>query len=199
MTFSLTSKAIDENIPAISVSFLVIAMAFKEDYIAIDELTSIEVQDELEMQTESTDRQGYPLYNGTNLPMPFATASDVGTLVPGLSVDDAVEGVSFNSATFYDALHYLTIEGKMKKVQSGLKWLTLTPNRPFAKIRIHQKSKTKRMNEYASLCVLINVPETGRFDQLAAVGDITAATNYVRADLVYRYNEWNPDFNFKKV
>ncbi len=199
LTFSLTSKAIDDNIPAISVSFMPIHTAFKEDYIAIDELSSFEVQDILELQTEATDRQGFPLYAGTDLPEPFANSADVGTSVPGLSVDDSIEGVAFNSGQFYDALHYQTIEGKLKKVQSGLKWLTLTPNRPIAKIRIHQKSKTKRMNEYTFFGLLINVPVTGFFRQVAAAGDITAATNYVRADVKYRYNEWNQDFNFKKV
>ena len=62
----------------------------------------------------------------TDLPEPFTNAGDVGTLVPGLTADDSIEGVTFSNTAYYDALHYQTIEGKLKKVQSGLK--RLTPN-----------------------------------------------------------------------
>ncbi len=196
---SLTSKALDDNLPAVRMAFMPIHMNFKEDYIAIDELTSIEVQDEIEMQTESTDRQGYPLYNGTDLPEVVAGTGIIGTNVPGLTTDQKIEGVAFNDFTFYNALHYLTIEGKLKTVIGGLKWLTLTPNRPVATVNIHQHNSTKRMNEYAFRGVMVHVPEVGGFNQIVATGDITAATNYVRCDVWYRYNEWNPDFIFQKV
>ncbi len=199
LRLSLTSKAIDDNLTAVRCAFMVQALAFKEDYIAIDELSSLEVQDILELQTESTDRQGGPLYTGTDMPAAYTGSDSVGAAVPFLTTDDNLEAVAFIDSQYYNSIHYLTIEGKMKKVQSGLKWLTLTPNRPTATIRIHQKSSTKRMNEYAFLGCMVHVPVVDSEKQIPLTADITAATNYVRCDFRYRYNEWNPDFNFKKV
>ncbi len=66
--FTLTSKFMDDNLTAIRFSTMLIHMAFINDYTAIDELTTFEIQDVLHMQTESTDRQGGPLYvAGTDL------------------------------------------------------------------------------------------------------------------------------------
>ncbi len=200
LRFALTSKALDENLPSVRVSFMPIHMAFKEAYTAIDELSSTEVQDVLELQTEDTDRQGGPLYVAAkDMPTAFSNSSLVGTNVPFLDTTQSLEAVAFSDSNYYNSLQFRTIEGKLKQVQSGLKWLTLTKNRPFAKIRIHMKSNVKRLNPFTFFGVLVNVPIFGKFQQPLDTNDITVATDYVRCDFGYRYNEWNPDFNFKKV
>ncbi len=195
LKFSLTSKAIDDNIPAIQVSFMLIKMAFKEGYIAIDELTSEEVQDVLELQTESTDRQGFPLYNGTKIVEKFSGSATLHANVDGLTTTQVIEGVTFSESTFYNALHYKTTSGMLKSSTRGLKWLTLTPNRPVAKVTLHIDSKVKRMNEYTFYGLLINVPIASSQYQIPVTADITAATNYVSVDVNCRYNEWNLEFN----
>ena len=60
-------------------------MSFLEDYIAIDELSSLETQDVLEMQSEATDRQGYPLYNAVDMVAKYTGSSTLATNVPGLT------------------------------------------------------------------------------------------------------------------
>lgn len=199
LRFALTSKAIDDNIPSIRMAFMPLNLSFLEDYTAVDELTSIDVKDVLELQTESTDRQGGALYAGTDIPAAYTGSDSLGTGVPFLTVDDNAEGVAFNANVFYNAIHYHTIAGKLKTVQRGLKWLTLTPNRPIASINIRLASKSKRMNPYNYFGVLVHVPAVGNEHQNPVTADITAATNYVRMDFAYRYNEWNQDFNFKKI
>ncbi len=74
-----------DKIHAVQCCYMPIHMAFKEDYTAIDELTSVETQDVLEMQTEATDRQGFPLYNAVDLVTKFGTASTMPVNQPGLT------------------------------------------------------------------------------------------------------------------
>ncbi len=195
---NLTSKAIDDNLPSVRFAVMVIALAFKNNYTVIDDLSSVETQDVLELQTEDTDKQGYPLWNGTDMLEAAAGSADLAATVPGLTTDQQIEGVAFSETTYYDALSYLTIAGKMKSLQSGLKWYTLTPNKPFINIPIHIKSSAKTINEFTFQGVLIHVPVVDSGDQNLSTLDITAATGYVRCNVNFRYYEWHQDFDFKR-
>ncbi len=199
--FAMTSKALDDNIPAISVAFMPIKMAFIEDYTADDELSGLAVQEIVEMQTESTDRQGFPLYTGSanKIVEKFSGSATLHADVDGLTTTQVIEGVAFNPSTFYNAIHFQTNAGKIKNAVRGLKWITLTQNRPVATVKIRIDSKTKRMNEFTFFGVLIHCPILGSNFQIPSAGDITAATNYVVVDTFCRYNEWNHDFNHRML
>ncbi len=82
---SLAKGAITENVPAVRIGYMPIFMSFKEPYIAIDELSSAEVQDILELQTESTDRQGFPLYNNVDMRTKYTSSAVLDAAVPGLT------------------------------------------------------------------------------------------------------------------
>ncbi len=199
LKISLTSKAIDDNIPAIRIAFMVIKMSFKENYIAIDELSSSEVQDILTLQTESTDRQGFPLFAGPKIAEKFTNSSLMHANVPGLTTNQKIEGTAFVASDYYNAIHYKTIAGKLKNSTRGLKWLTLTQNRPIANIKIHIDSKVKRANEYTFYGLLVYCPVVNTTEQIPVTADITAATNYVFCDFYARWNEWNQRFNSKML
>ncbi len=109
-----------------------------------------------------------------------------------------IEGVAFSTNEFYDGLHFLTIANKLKAVQGGLKWLTLTKNRPVREINIKLRGKTKAMNDKTFFGVLVFCPSAGSSNQLMAVSDTTDVT-HVYAQVRVRYNEWNAEFNHKKV
>ncbi len=86
LQFSLTKGALEtDKVHAMNIQFMPIFMSFKEDYIAIDELSSSEIQDVLEMQTETTDRQGFPLYTTTKLTEKFAGSATLDAAQPGLT------------------------------------------------------------------------------------------------------------------
>ncbi len=201
ITFAMTSKALDDNIPAIKVAFMPIKMAFIEDYTADDELSGLAVQEIVEMQTESTDRQGFPLYTGSanKIVEKFAGGATLHADMDGLTTTQVIEGVAFNVGTWYNSIHFQTNAGKIKSVTRGLKWITLTQTRPVAKVKIAIDSKTKRMNEFTFFGVLIHCPILGGIHQIPSAGDITAATNYVSVDTFCRYNEWNHDFNHRMI
>ncbi len=200
LRFSLTSKALDENLPGIRMAFMPIHMAFIDDYTAIDELSTLEVQDVLEMQTESTDNQGGPLYvAATDLPEGTAGQALYSVKTPFLDTDTGLEAVAFDPNAYYNMMHFMTNSGKLKATQSGLKWFILDANRPTMSFDIHIRPKVKRMNKFTYFGCLIHVPIHSNTDQIINTGDITAATQYVNVNVRARYSEWNQDFNSRKV
>ncbi len=197
--FSLTKACLEtDKIHAVRCAFMPIFMAFKDNYTAIDEVANFEVQDSLEMQFETTDRQGYPLYNGVKMANSYTNSGLLPTNVPGLTATQIIEGVPFVTNAFYDSIHWLTISGKVKGSVGGLKWFTLTRSKPVKRIKIFIKAKVKRMNPYTFCGLLTIVPKVDTPDQYAISGE-TTNVNHVKVDINTRFNEWNQDYDFGKV
>ncbi len=84
--FSLTKLAlVTDGLTAVRGAYMPIFMSFLENYTAIDEKSTLDISEVLEMQTESTDRQGYPLYNAVDMPVMFGTSTTMGANLPGLT------------------------------------------------------------------------------------------------------------------
>ncbi len=199
LDFSLTKGALHtDNVDIMKMAFMVIKLAFKEDYIAIDELSTFETQDVLEVTTEATDRQGYPLWNGTKLTEKFTNSALLNTQVPGLTTTQVMEGVDFKTNDYYNLLHYMTNRKKLMALQRGLKWFTISRDRPHKTFKIKIDPKVKAMNEYTQFGVLIHCPQVDSHDQFVIAGDVTAIP-HVNVQMSCRYNEWNENFNMKLV
>ncbi len=199
LRLSLTKLFMTDNLTAIRFAIMPIHMAFIDDYTAIDELSSLETQDVVEMQTESTDRQGYPLYANVKMDEKYANSALLSAVVPGLTTTQVLESVAFSEDDYYDMLHYQTNAGKLKSIQGGLKWFTLTRRFPTMRFPIRLHSATKRANAYMFNGVLIHVPTVDTINQIPITADVTAAGKYLECAVSTRFNEWNQDFNFKKV
>ncbi len=197
--FHLTKGLLEtDKVHALKCYYMPIFLSFKEDYIAIDELSSSETQDILKMQTEATDRQGFPLYNNNKLAEKFTGGGTFPTTQPGLTTTQIAEGVAFDTEAFYDALHYKTISGKLKTLQGGLKNFMLTRQRPFKQFMFRLRSKTKRMNPFNFFGIIAGAYQVDTHEQLPIATD-TSAIQHVHCVFKCRYNEWNQDFNFKRV
>ncbi len=109
-----------------------------------------------------------------------------------------IEGVAFNQHDYYNALHYMTISGKLKACQGGLKWHTLTKNRPIKILNFKTPSKSKRMVEKSFFGVLLFVPPVDDLHQIAIASETTNVT-HVKVFAMARYNEWNPQFEMSRV
>ncbi len=199
VTFSLTKGALEtDSLHLVRCAIMKIATAFKEDLTAIDELSSNEVQDILELTSESTDRQAYPLWNGTDMAEKFTNSALMPTNVPALTTNQRLEGVAFSSEAYYDSNQYETIAGKLRSCNFGLKWFTLTRQKPFKKFMISLPSKCKAINEYTQLSLLTHVPAAGTHEQYHIATDTTNIT-HVNVDVKIRYYEWHQGFNFEKL
>ncbi len=200
MRFSLADAGIiTDKIKSLRACFMPIFMSFKEDYTAIDELSSLETQDILEMQTESTDRQGFPLYNDVKMVEKFAGSALMSTTMPGLTTTQVLEGVAFDINAYYNMLDYQTNSGKLKTLQGGLKWFTLDSFRNHSKtFDIRIRPKVKFMNPHTFFGVLIGMPAASTNYQDPVVAD-TTNINHLSVNIHTRFNEWNENFDFKKV
>ncbi len=195
----LTKGALEtDKIHALRLAIMPIMMAFKENYIAADEKSTLAVEDVLEVQTETTDRQGGPLYNDVKMVERFSNSALMHSRVPFLTTTQVLEGVAFSPQTLYDSMHYFTIAGKVRASHGGLKWLTLTRNRPYIKIRTKLASKTKAMNPFTFFGLMVYVPEVGSQYQIPVAGD-TTNISHVGCIIHNRYNEWNQGFDMEKV
>ncbi len=198
---SLTKGAVvTDALPAIKFGFMPIFTSF-EDQSANDELSSVEIKDALELTSETTDRQAYPLYSGAanKVVEKFAGSATLSATQPGLTTTQVMEGVAFSNEVYYDMLHYMTNSGKLKACQGGMTWRTLTKRIPVMRFPIHLRSKTRNMVPYNFLGLLFQVQKAGTHYQYGAVGDSTANLPHVEVNFTLRANEWNQNFNFKKV
>ena len=188
MQISMTKEALHtDQLDMINVAFMPIHMAFLDDYEALDDLSGMQIEDILEMQHNTTNRNGYALYNGNQIEDKYSSSGDLHADEPGLTTNQ-IEEVDFDIDGYYNALQYKMNAPKLKKVTSGLKWLTLTRNSPIRNIKIGLKSNIKKMNPYAYLGVLVLVPETNTEYQIPVNGH-TSSTNHINVSFKTRYLE----------
>lgn len=198
MRLTLTKDAITtDNVEALRVGIMSIHGAF-EDFDAKDELTGVTVGDCLELTKETTDRQTYPIYDGTDLTDKWTNSAHLNTSAMGLTADSGLENVVFDYDLFYDALNYYTISDKLKRVQDGLRWITLTKNNPTRVIKFNIKTNTKAINPYTFLGHLVTMPVSGSKYQIPVQADVTNV-DHLYVDYRCRYLEWNDNFNHERA
>ncbi len=199
ITFNMTYGAIQtDKIHSVKVFYMPIFTAFREGLQAIDELSQLETQDILELTSETTDRQAYPLWNAVDMKEPFTDSANLAGAVPGLTGGQSMEAVAFDIDAYYNMLHYMTNGKKLASMNGGLRNFTLTPDRNFKRLRFRMRPTTKRMNEYAFFGVLVYVPTVDSYYQYGEAGN-TTDIKHVNVHAMYRYNEWNQGFDFEMV
>ncbi len=198
--FSLTKLALEtDKLHMVRCAFMMIHTAFKEDLIANDELSGLDISEILELDSETTDRQAYPLWNDVDMKDAYGTtAALLATNVPSLDTNQGIEGVAFSQTVYYDAINYYTNANKLKKVSSGLKWFTLTKNKPYREFNLFIHSKNKFMNPYSFMGCLVHIPGAQTKNQIPIDAD-TTDVNHVRVDVNARYYEWNGQYNMKRI
>ncbi len=194
--FQMSKEALEtDKVHVLKFGTMVIHTSFMDGQLAEDEVSGLDLNEILRLQNESTDRQTFPLFNNVKMKTFKSNVTlDLPAETPGLTTDLEIEGVVFNEGTYYNALAYLTNGNKLKTIQDGLKWHTLTKDRPSQTIRFFQNEATKYMNPYAFLGLLITVPTNASPHQWGKPGD-TTDVNHLEVSYRYRYNEWNHEFN----
>lgn len=198
LRISLTKDAVGtDNIQALRLAFMTIHGAF-EDFDAKDELTTVTVGDVLELTKETTDRQTYPIYNDTKINEKYSGSATLDAKAMGLTATQVIEHVAFDPDLYYDALNYYTISDKLKKVQDGLRWITLTQQNPTRLLRFNIKTNVKSMNPYAFMGILLHLPVSGSKYQIPLAGE-TTGVNHIHSEFRCRYLEWNDNFNHERA
>lgn len=204
VTFSLvlSKGAIEtDKIRALKVNWMPIYISFLDSLEAMDDKTAVSVEDILELAHDTTNKDVWPLYNGTNLatgigtcPMNTVAATEVfGDW--GLSVDTDIEATAFNKELFYDSLQYYTNAGMLKAVTGSMNTVIVKRDRPFL---YHSNNFTnprvKRGNPYTFCGILFHLPSGDQADQITRLADTTNIA-HIQGQMSVRYDEWNPEFD----
>lgn len=198
LTFNLTKAFLEtDKLHMCKIGYQVYHTSF-EDQAAVDELSGTTIATVLELAQESSDRQAFPLYNDIKMDAKFTGSSTLHADQFGLTASQLLEAVTFNLDTYYDALHFMTINKKLKTCQSGIKWFTLTRQHPMRSFPIKLPDKSKAINEFTFFGVHVVIPPFGHHMQYHVVADSTDI-QHVSVNLRYRYNEWNRNFNSMKI
>lgn len=185
---------VTDNQETLKIAVIPYYTAFLENLTATNEVTAEEVEDILELQHETTDRQCYPLWNGTKL---GGDILETGAGMPGLTTNTNIEGIDLDISKLYDGLQFYQNGGKLRSTIGKIRWLYVSRNR-MLRMQIRLKSKTKAMNPYTSFGCLIHLPKENEYGQNTLNGDLTGGISHVLVKANYRYNEWNENFNFMR-
>ncbi len=187
---SLAKFAIEtDKVKQMRVTVIPIAVAF-EDLESIDEKTTTTIKAILELQSEATDRQTYPIYNGTDL---IGDTTNLGADQLGLTTNEIIEGVTFDQQQLYDALSFYTNSGKLSSCIGKIRHYVVRDKSKTFKFNITLPKKAKRMNPYTFFGLLIYVPQLGTENQFGYSTDTTDIP-HIQVVLRAQYNEWNPNF-----
>ncbi len=195
-TFQLSKEAIEtDKVQHLQFWTSIIHTAFNEGAQALDEISTLDLNEICELQSETTDRQTFPLYNAIDMKDGKSNAYlDLEVGQEGLDTDLEIEGIAFQRNKWYDCLHYFTNGDKLRAIATPLKMHTLTRHHTHEDVYVSQQSNTKYMNPYAGLFLLVSMPKTAFNGQLGKATDTTDVL-HMQCDYSYRYNEHNHEFD----
>lgn len=193
--FNMSKEALEtDKVHVTKFATMEIYDSFKNAELAVDEVSTLNLNDILELQNDATDRYTYPLFNGVDMKTSKTSSNNLPANEEGLTTDAQIEGVTFQIGKYYDCLSHYTNRKKLSAITSGLKWHTLTKTNPHKSIRVQQHPSTKYMNPYAFLGLLIYYPHNDQLYQYGKPGDTTDVT-HLEVTAKYRYQEFNHEFN----
>ncbi len=186
-----------DKLQVIKIDWFPIYVSFLDSLDAADSKTGTDIEAILQLQHDTTNKDTYPLYSGTDLAsadtlplstVPFAEAfGDV-----GLTTNANLEDVAWDKDLFYDVFQYYTNSGMLSKVVGKMHTSILTRTKPMI---YHSSNFTypsvKRGNEYTSCFIMVNCSQAAADDQLFLAADVTAIP-HVNFNVDIRYDEWNP-------
>ncbi len=203
MTLALSKLAIEtDGVRTIKVNWMPIYISFESSLNAADAKTAVQIEDILELQHDTTNKDTYPLNvaaakvtRGSSHPLSTVVDSNEALGDWGLTSTAILEHVAFDKELFFDALSYYTNGAMLRKVTGKMRTITLTRDHHY---NYYSNNFTypsvKRGNEYTFCGILLHLPQVDSADQRLFAADVTAI-GHVDFFMNVRYDEWNPLFD----
>ncbi len=199
----LTKTAIETDaVRQVMFNWMPIYTAFLPSLEAQDDKTDTQIEDILELQHNPTDKDAYPLFDGTKLShvgsQPLSTIGRTEVFGDyGLATNATMENIAFDKELYYDAKSYYTNSAMLNKVAPKMHSALVTRDRPFHHFSNNFTHPTvKRGNPYTYCGILFYLPNVDKDEQLIAdAADVTNTSPILHVNMKVRYDEWNPMFD----
>ncbi len=202
MRMTLSKAAIETDaVRKLKVNWMPLYISFENSLTAKDDKTAVEIEDILELQHDTTNKDTYPLFATTKLTgmggaQPLSTVPAAEALADyGLTTTSVLEQVAFDKELFWDASQYYTNAAMLRKVTGRMHSVTLYRDREYKYFsRNFTYPSVKRGNPYTFCGILFHLPQAGTAEQNLIVTE-TTDIDHVHISLACRFNEWNPEFD----
>ncbi len=188
-----------DNIHYIKFHYMPLYCSFVDNYDAIDDKTGVKIEDIIEMQHDTTNKDGYPKFAGNKLPgaggsQPLSTINASEALADyGLTTTAVLEDVTFDEDLFFDALSYYTNGPMLKTVIGGYRTAFVNRDRKWQQFsNKFTMPKVKRGNPYTFCGILFHVPLGS---QQGLISGEYSDVEHLNFNIKVRYDEWNPGFD----
>lgn len=199
LNFDLTKAAWNtDKLRNLKIMIMPIAVSF-EDLEVADELSALKIKSILELQSNTTDKITYPIFNGTKL---SGSVVAMGANQDGLTTNESIEGVSFDIQQLFNALTYMTNGSKLSQCIGKITYRTMSVGVMMGaglhqtstiKFNINIPDKAKFMNPYTFFGILLYIPQLGIETQFGIAAD-TTAIDHIHIDARWQFLEKNPNF-----
>lgn len=200
----MTKTAIEtDGVRSMIFSWFPIYISFLDTLEAEDDKTAVQIEDILELQHDTGNKDTYPLYSGTDVGLvghtvPMSTIADADEAFGdwGLTTNTIIESVAFDESLMFDALQYYTNKGMLQTTIGKRTVVHLTRDRAYRYFSNNfTYPKVKRGNKYTFCGIMIHVPQADSVDQLPTAGELTGGAQHLDIRCRVRYDEWNPNFD----
>ncbi len=200
MRMNLTKDCIEtDKLRQLVMYYAPVYFSFLDSLDAQDERLTTDVENSLEMQHATDNKDAFPLYNGTDLP----DAGNIGTSTVGytevfgdlgLTTDKKLEGLDMiEIRSWFEQLRYFSNAGMMKRALPRWHRVVLTRERPFLTNVRGVKGIVKRGNPYMYCGIIFHLPPIGGVNQFHLARDSTDIP-HVNVSLEWTWEEWNTAF-----
>ncbi len=199
LSVSLTKGAIETDaLRTVRFNWLPIYIAFLDSLDAEDSKLAIDIENILELQHDTGNKDTYPLFSGTKLGVGSQPLSTVPVAEAfgdyGLSVSSVMESVAFASATYFDCKQYMTNRGMLNKVTGKYTSVMISRDKPYIYTSNNfTYPSVKRGNEYTFCGILVHC-EQGSSGRQPFLSTDTSVIDHLLVQCDVRYDEWNSQF-----
>lgn len=198
MKVTMTKSATEtDKLRAVKFKWMPIYSAFLDSLEAEDTKTAVQIEDILELQHDTTNKDTYPLFSTTKLSIGPQPMSDINSTEVfgdyGLTTNSTLESVAFDEELLWDSLKYYTNAAKLRKQIGKVHAVTITRDRPYEYFSNNfTYPAVKRANPYTFCGILMWVPQVGSIGQFQTAGE-TSAVDHLYVNMSVRFSEWNAD------
>ncbi len=200
MRMNLTKDVIEtDKLRQLVVYYAPVYFSFLNSLDAEDEKLAIDVENTLEMQHATDNKDAFPLYNGTDLP--DATNVQLSTVGftevfgdKGLTTDAKLEGLDMiEIRSWFEQLKYFSNSGMLKRALPRWHRVVLTRERPFLTPVRGVRGLVKRGNPYMYCGIIFHLPPIGGVNQFHLARDSTDIP-HINVSMEWTFEEWNTAF-----